>query len=140
MARERQKTGVKAKIARIKAQGWNAIDRRTSGYRASMRWRSELLDSLGGESNLSSQELMLAELCVRDRLLLDHCDVFIMQQDSIINRRRRSVYPIVSQRMQIADALGKRLAMLGLKKRSKILTLPGYLEEEYSGGSDAAPT
>jgi len=131
----------KATMARIKVQGWSSIDRRSAGYRAAMQWKRELLTSLGAESNLSCQELMLVEMCVRDRMLLDSFDIFIMQLASPINKKKRQAYAIVSQRMAIADALARRLASLGLKRRlPEPPSLAKYLQDTYGSGQDDPDT
>jgi len=102
--------------ARIQLKGLHAVDTRTAAAKHLIAWRAELTAALGDPS---PQQLVLIELCVRARAVLDHIDAYVMEQPSLINRRHRRVLPIVEQRTKIADHLAKLLAQLGLSRVPK---------------------
>jgi len=49
-------------------------------------------------------------------LYVDHCDAFLMEQPSLILKRRKTVLPILLQRQQLADSLARTLSLLGLER------------------------
>ena len=103
------------------------LDGRSSLAQAVAHYRAELLSSLGGAENLSAMETTIVEMCSRDWLIIQHMDSFILQTGAF-SKRRRAAYALTMQRMTISDALSRRLAMLGLQKRSKqIPSLSEYL-------------
>jgi hypothetical protein len=65
---------------------------------------------------VSAQKRALVDLAVRTRLYVDHCDAFLMEQTSLILKRKKSVLPILLQRNQLADSLARTLSMLGLER------------------------
>lgn len=95
------------------------IDGRSALGRALADWKAELIDALGGPDNISPQERVLIETCVRDHMILSSIDAWLMTQPSLIHAKKRQAYPIVLQRVQIADSLTRRLQSLGLKRRAK---------------------
>jgi hypothetical protein len=129
----RPRTGLNALKARVKVRGLQAIDRRTSAARALIDWRNNLLDDLGGEDAVSAQQRALVEAAVRTRLYVDHVDAWLMERGSLINAKRRSVYPIVRERQQLVDSLARLLSALGLERRKKPpLDLGSYLAQRGS--------
>ncbi len=84
--------------------GARVIDKRTSLGRALARWRADLVADLGGPEAVSVQQGAILDLCVREKLMVDSLDAWIIQQPSLVNRRSRSAIPILAQRTQIADA------------------------------------
>ena len=125
--------GLNALKVRVKVQGWHAIDRRTVAGQALLAWRNELLADLGGEDVVSAQEMALVDMAVRTRLYVDSLDAWIMEQESLVNRKRKSVLPVLRERQQLVDSLARILGQLGLQRRAKsVPTLPEYLAETYS--------
>lgn len=104
---------------RVAIRGLRVLDRRTSGAQALLAWRSELLAALGGESELSPQEVVLVEQVTRLRLFLDHADSFLLAMPSIILNKKKKMVPLVKDRLAIAAELRATLSMLGLKKIPK---------------------
>ena len=126
------RTGLNALKARVKVRGLQAIDRRTSAARALLDWRKDLLDDLGGEVAVSAQQMALVEVAVRTRLYVDHVDAWIMERGSLINAKRRSVYPIVRERQQLVDSLARLLGALGLERRQRPpIDLTAYLARRH---------
>jgi hypothetical protein len=124
----------------LKVRGMNALDRRTSPVRLMKAFRSELLVSLGGEEALSAQEMTLVEMVVRTKLLLDHCDSFLLGLPSVINRKRKTFFPLVRERMQLQDSLARLLGQLGVARRQKpVPSLAEYLasrDEQHHEGPE----
>lgn len=118
-AKKPARTGLRPLIRAVSARGIQAIDRRTAAYRTAMRWRTELADSLGGEQGLSAQQMTLIDGASRMRLYLDHIDSFLLEQQTLINKRSRRMIPLVRDRIALADSLNRYLAMLGLQRSEK---------------------
>jgi hypothetical protein len=116
MADKRRKHGLRGMMAAISTRGLTAIDGRSAGARALLEWKKELIADLGGEANLTAQRRTLVELATRHRLYLDEIDQWLMSQNSVVVKRRRSPLPIFSTRMQLSEALMRILTTLGLER------------------------
>ncbi len=131
-SRSYSRHGLNALKARVKVHGLSAIDRRTVGAQALVAWRNQLLRDLGGEETVSAQQMALVEMAVRTRLYIDSLDAWLMEQKSLVNRRRKAVLPVVKERQQLVDSLARILGQLGIERRAKpIPRLREYLEEKY---------
>jgi hypothetical protein len=105
-----------------------AVDGRSAAYKAVMQWKQELLRDLGGEENVSSQRMVLVDLCVRTKLFVDHIDAFLLQQKSLVNQKRRATYPVLRERQALCDSLARLLGQLGLERQAKpVQDLRSYL-------------
>ncbi len=134
------KHGLRGLMVRVKARGTQAVDRRTVAYKAVKAWREALITALGGELEVSPQRMTLIELAARTRLFLDHCDGFILEQKTLVNRRKKSILPIVLQRQQLADSLQKTLITLGLDRIPKpIPTMQDLLRQREAESKVAGP-
>jgi hypothetical protein len=126
-----------ATMARIKVRGLSVIDKRSLAARAMLEWKAQLIEDLGGEEAISAQERALVELATRSRLIVEHLDAFLLSQKSLIDRRKRSVYPVVQARNSAANALVNHLCALGLGKREKpVKSLAEYIAERESKGDE----
>jgi len=103
----------------LKALGSRAIDRRTSTGKALEAWRRELVADLGGKDAVSVQQLAVIDAALRTKFILDSIDAHILKQKTLVNHRKRAVYPVVLQRQQLSDALVKYMQALGLKREAK---------------------
>ncbi len=93
-------------------------------------WRKELVDDLGGPDAISAQQSAVIELAVKSKLLLDSIDVWLLTQESLINKRKRALIPAVIQRQSLADGLVRYMTALGLERRAaKTKTLSDWLAE-----------
>lgn len=115
-------TVLKRAIDEVADRGRKVIDKRTKLGRELMRWRGELVADLGGAEQLSTQQLALVDISMRTKLLLDSVDAWLLRQPSIIDKRRRQLFPVVQQRTALADALARYLGTLGLARQAKNVT------------------
>ncbi len=96
-------------------------------------WQTDIIHDLGGADNISAMQRSIVELATKTHLLLASVDKYLLAQDSLVNKRRRQLFPIVGQRQQLADALARYMSTLGLEKRSKtVATIGEYIEEKAS--------
>jgi hypothetical protein len=119
--------------ARVKVKGLAAIDQRTVAARHLLDWRRDLLDDLGGDPAISAAQRTLVDVAIRTRLYLDHVDAFLMEQPTLVVRRKRNrhhLMPLVEQRLRLADSLARVLGQLGLERRQKPpIDLTQYLSQ-----------
>ncbi len=113
----RNRHGLTALKARIKVRGLHSIDVRTAAGQALVRWRRDMLADLGGEAATTAQERALVEQACRTRLMLEAIDAWLLEQPSLVVRRRRAVLPVMRDRQQLADNLLRTLQALGLERR-----------------------
>ena len=71
---------------------------------------------LGGAAALSAAQLALIDQAARTKLLLDSVDAWLLQQPSIVNKRSKSVLPVVRERIALCDSLLRHLDKLGLHR------------------------
>ena len=128
------KHGLTRLKAAVRGLGGRVIDRRTALGKALAQWRAELLQDLGGPEAVSTQELVVVDLAVKTKLLLDSVDAWLLTQPSLVNARKRSLLPVVLQRQQLADSLARYMAQLGLKRRAKTLDLAQALRHAPKSG------
>ena len=127
--------GLNALKARVMVKGLAAIDKRTVAAQSLIAWRSELLTDLGGEEIVSAQQLALVEMVTRTRLYIEHLVAFLCEQESLINRKRKAVFPVLRERQQLVDSLARILGQLGLERRARpVKTLEAHVAERYGTG------
>ena len=127
----------------LKQWGERAIDMRTTPGRQLAAWRDALIEDLGGDEHVSTQQLTVIELAARTKVLLDGVDAWLFGQPTkhegssrLYSKRDRKLYPIVRQRQALADSLARYMAMLGLERRAKVHDLDEYVVDQYGDGSD----
>src|SRR5262245_5669558 len=123
--RDYQKHGLTVLKRAVNGLGNRAIDKRTATGKALAKWRHDLIQDLGGD--VSTQQSTIVDLAVKSKLLLDSIDVWLLTQETLVNRRKKSLIPVVKERQSLADGLAKYLSMLGLERRSKQVTLQDYI-------------
>ncbi len=102
-----------------------------------MAWKDALIEDLGGEEQVSAQQLTVLELAARTKVLLDGIDAWLFEQPSLVNKRDRKLFTVVKERQQLADSLARYMSMLGLERRSKVYDLADYVVETYGDGEAA---
>jgi hypothetical protein len=120
---------LKDAIHEVAGRGLKVVDGRTAIGKALMRWRADLVQDLGGQQGLSTQQLAVVDIVVRTKLLLDSVDAWMVkQQAGLVEKRKRQLYPIVQQRTALADSLVRQLTTLGLGRKAKQeMSLRAYL-------------
>lgn len=135
----RQRHGLhtmKQAIKTLGERGLSIVKKSSKLGRVLDQWTEGLIADLGGRENISQQQATIVEMAMRTKLMLDSIDAWMLQQPSLINTKRRQLYPVVLQRQQLADALARYLAQLGLERRAKSApTLQDYI----NGGDDETP-
>jgi hypothetical protein len=128
MARKRSRHGLHGVMATVKVRGLSAIDGRSLAARSLMQWRKELLRDLGGEEHLSAQKMAMVEMVVRSRLFIDHIDSWLLQQDSLLNKKKKCMIPILRERQSLVDSLARLLCHVGLERVARPMpTLEQYV-------------
>jgi hypothetical protein len=139
MENKRQTHGLHTLKRAVSARGIEALDGRTVAVKAVTAWRSALLADLGGEANVSTQRLAIVDAAVRTKLFLDHVDCFLMQQESLLNRKRKSVIPALRERQVLVDCLSRLLAQLGLQRQERqVKSLAEHIADRDREKGDAA--
>jgi hypothetical protein len=108
--------------------GNRALDKRTVAGRALVEWREDLIRDLGGD--VSTQQDAIISLAIKTKLLLDSIDVWLLQQPTLIIKRKKSIIPAVQQRQVLADALARYLGQLGLARKAKLTSLSDILARD----------
>jgi len=138
--------GLTALKQAVKGLGGRVIDNRTTLGKALRKWRADLIQDLGGNETISTQQEALVDLAVKSKLILDSIDAWLLTQRSLVNARKRSLLPAVRERQQLADGLARYLGQLGLERRTKeVPSLTEYLNTKYgspetSPGSTSSPS
>jgi hypothetical protein len=95
--------------------------------------RQALISDLGGQEACSTAQLALVDLAIRQWLLLDSVDGYLLTLPSLVDRRHRRLWQVVMDRNALAASLERTLARLGLERRAK----PVPSLEEYIAAKDA---
>ena len=116
---KRQKHGLSRTVrGRYKAD-LTQLDGRSALSRTIQEWRGELIASMGGREVLSAQQLILVEMVVKDRLAIESIENWLAGQSSLVNKRKRTLYPVVLQLTTLKDSMTRRLIALGLERKGK---------------------
>ena len=111
--RDYNKTGLNTLKNRVKARGMRAIDGRSRAAIEVKEFTAGLIADLGGEDQLSTQQLALVDLAARAYLFLGQVDSwladYLNQGKSLVNKRNRQLLPAVRERQAIAEHLAKVL-------------------------------
>ncbi len=123
------RSGFYALKTTLRALGPRVVDRRTHPGRQLAAWKADLVRDLGGD--LSTQEHVLVDLAVRQKLLLESVDAWLLVQRSLVNGRKKALLPVLRERQQLADALARYMTQLGLERRAKpVPALADYLAQQ----------
>jgi hypothetical protein len=112
-----QKHGLNTLKTAVLKLGSRAIDGRYRVGRQLQKWRRELVADLGGQDVISTQQTVLVDIAVKEKLILDSIDAYMLTQDTLINKRKKALLPIVLQCQQLEDSLVRTLTQLGIQRR-----------------------
>jgi hypothetical protein len=99
--------------------GRHVIDGRSRVAHALDEFRDALIADLGGAESVSQQQKVLVDLAVRTHLMVSSLDNYLLSLGSLVNKRKRAVWPVVRERVSLADSLARYMSMLGLEKREQ---------------------
>lgn len=103
------------------------LDKRTRAALLCREFRDDLRRDLGGDVTRAQEALI--ETSAVNWLILQSIDAFILQQDTLVNKKTRSLIPVVVQRRVVADSLVMCLEKLGLERKAeKVEDLVQYLK------------
>ena len=120
------RSGFYALKTTLRALGPRVVDKRTHLGKQLAAWRDDLVRDLGGD--LSTQERVLVDLAVRQKLLVESVDAWLLTQRSLVNSRKRALIPVLRERQALADGLARLLGQLGLQRRARpVPSLHDYL-------------
>src|SRR5262245_64175730 len=101
--------GLSTLKAGISKLGSRAIDGRFRVGRALAHWRKELINDLGGEESISTQQKTLIDLASTSKFLLGSIDAWLLSRPSLLQRDQKALLPVVLQRQQLANSLAQHL-------------------------------
>jgi len=133
-----QKHGLSPLKRAVNTLGNRFLDKRTMASKALVQWRQDLIRDLGGD--VSTQQDAIISLAIKTKLLLDSVDVWLLQQPTLIIKRKKAIIPAVQQRQVLADALARYMSMLGLARKSKLATLSEILSRDDDKPADGNST
>jgi len=108
--------------------------------RAMRERRQALVDACGGAEAVSPQRLVLIEKVVVQEVLCHSLDAYVLGMDSPVNKRARSLFPVVRERAAQVALLQSLLRDLGLERRAKqVPDLEAYLAERGKKAEPAQP-
>lgn len=68
----------------------------------------------------------MVDLVVKQRLLLDTIDAYLLSGQTLVDEDKRALVPVLRERQALADSLARYLAMLGLQRRAR--PMPSFAE------------
>ena len=136
---QRPRTHIRALKRKITLRGLSVVDKRSHGAKALFAWRDEMIAAMGGAVDASPQKKAIVEMVVRTKLYIDHIDSYLMGLPTLLNKRKKSVWPVVRERQQLCDSLARMLSQLGLERQMKrIPTLEEYLSSPERAAAQKA--
>jgi hypothetical protein len=95
------------------------ISRQTSLGRQVCAKADAIFNDRGGRANCSELERDLVNRYLVTELLVQSIDCWLLEQPSLINKRRRSLYPIVVERNKLVETSLKLASAIGLDRQQK---------------------
>ncbi|NOU09383.1 MAG: hypothetical protein HOO98_05105 [Nitrospira sp.] len=113
----------------VKELGTKALDGRSVLAIELKQERRELIQALGGPSEISPQEMAIIEMIAMKRIRRKPIQEWaLLNRDALFNRRNKCLAPIALQLEQLEESEVRLLKELGLKRRAKqIPSLSDYL-------------
>src|SRR3989442_10603505 len=100
----------------LRALTTRRLDGRSAMAVAVRRWKEDVRRDLGGD--LSRAEEVILESAAQAWVIGSSREDWIAGQPTLVTKKR-TVLPVVVQRMQIAEGLARNLERLGLERRGK---------------------
>ena len=102
--------------------------------RAARAWRRDVLADLGGPQQVSAARLALLDAAVGSVIILHSLDAFLFgmaTEQGLASRKYRRAFPIVADRMRVADSLARQLQALGLERVPQPVTSLDAIRQRY---------
>ncbi len=113
----------------------------TLAERAARSLRQGLAADLGGPDAVSEAQQALITEIVGSVILLQSVDAYLfrlVEYGAVVDKRRHRLWPIVTDRMRVADGLVRQLAKLGLQRKPpKAPSLENYVREKFGSAGGA---
>ena len=124
----------------VKELGTKALDGRSTLAIELKEERRELIQALGGPSEISPQEMAIVEMIAMKRIRRKPIQEWaLLNRDRLFDRRKRSLAPIALQLEQLEESEVRLLKELGLKRRAKQLpSLAAYLDKKQDQEQETA--
>ena len=87
-------------------------------------WKAELINDLGGDDAVSTQQRVIIDLAIKTFVILDRFDAWFLPQVAAVDKRTKTLLPMVRERQQLADTLARYMAQLDLKPKAKLAKGP----------------
>jgi len=102
----------------VQTLGARALPSRSTALgRALHAWRENLLADLGGPDAVSTQQLAIIEKAVTQKLICDSLDAYVLSLGGgLVNKRSRTLWPVVKERTAQVALLQSLLRDLGLER------------------------
>src|SRR5437870_4822681 len=114
----------------LRALTTRRLDGRSALAVAVRHFKDDIRRDLGGD--LSRAQEVILESAAQSWVIVSSLDDWIARQPSLVTRKR-TVLPVVLQRMQIAEGLARNLERLGLEREAKpVPELTAYLASRPS--------
>jgi hypothetical protein len=137
------KHGLKLLKGKVRELGVRAIDARTRLGRTLADLREAITSDLGGKDQLNQAQLILIDDVARLTLWIDSVDGWLLTLPSVVNKKKRTLVPVIKERTGLVETRARLLQALGLERRAKLLpTLAEYLagkSEPVSQAKDELP-
>jgi hypothetical protein len=114
-----QKHGLHTMKRALVELGSRAIDGRTALAKGMSEWRRDYINDLGGPEAVSTAALTILDKAATTDMLIRSIDAWIVNQPTIVNKRKRALFPIIMQRQTLVDSLVRLLSQLGLERKQK---------------------
>jgi hypothetical protein len=103
----------------VRKLGTRATDGRTRLARTLLDLRAGIVADLGGQEQLSRAQQILIDDVARLTLWIDSIDGWLLTLPSIVNKKKRTLVPVVAQRTALVETRARLLQALGLERRAK---------------------
>jgi hypothetical protein len=126
--RNRLRHGLYTMQKAVAVLGSRALPSKSTALGRELRaWRDSLVSDLGGPNNVSTQQLAIIEKAVTQKLICDSLDGYVLGMPSLVNKRHRTLWPVVKERTAQVALLQSLLRDLGLERRAKETDLASLL-------------
>jgi hypothetical protein len=125
--RNARKSGRYALEKSLKRDGFSVLTRRQR--EAVREWRDQIIVDRGGRQQWSQLQLMQLERFIITEILIQSIDSYLMTQSSLVNRRKKSLYPVVVERGRLAELSLKLATAIGLDRKAMQVDVAALLAD-----------